>query len=187
MTRHWFDDPIPALDAEVLTAARARQTQLTKPPGSLGRLEELGVTLAAMQGQQHPQLDKVWISIFAADHGVVAENISAFPQVVTAEMVRNFARGGAAISVLAREWNARLEVVNVGTVQPLEELPGVLDARVGPGTANFVHEPAMSLEQLHDALTAGREAAERAAIGGAHLFIGGEMGIGNTTSAAAVG
>ena len=186
MTRHWFDDPIPALDAAALAAAHARQLQLTKPPGSLGRLEELGVTLAAMQGQQRPQLDKVWISVFAADHGVVAEGVSAFPQVVTAEMVRNFARGGAAISVLAREWNARLEVVNVGTVQPLEDLPGVLDARVGPGTANFVHEPAMSLEQLHDALEAGREAAERAAIGGAQLFIGGEMGIGNTTSAAAV-
>lgn len=186
MTRHWFDDPIPALDAAALAAARARQLQLTKPPGSLGRLEELGVTLAAMQGQQHPHLDKVWISVFAADHGVVAEGVSAFPQVVTAEMVRNFARGGAAISVLAREWNARLEVVNVGTVQPLEDLPGVLDARIGPGTANFVHEPAMSLDQLHDALEAGREAAERAAIGGAQLFIGGEMGIGNTTSAAAV-
>ncbi len=186
MTRYWFDDPIPALDAAVLAAARARQLQLTKPPGSLGRLEELGVTLAAMQGQQHPQLDKVWISVFAGDHGVVAEGVSAFPQVVTAEMVRNFARGGAAISVLAREWNARLEVVNVGTVQPLDDLPGVLDARIGPGTANFVHEPAMSLEQLHDALAAGREAAERAAIGGARLFIGGEMGIGNTTSAAAV-
>ncbi len=186
MTRHWFDDRIPALDAAVLAAARTRQLQLTKPPGSLGRLEELGVTLAAMQGQQHPHLDKVWISVFAADHGVVAEGVSAFPQVVTAEMVRNFARGGAAISVLAREWNARLEVVNVGTVQPLEDLPGVLDARIGPGTANFVHEPAMSLDQLHDALEAGREAAERAAIGGAQLFIGGEMGIGNTTSAAAV-
>ncbi len=186
MTRYWFDDPIPALDAAVLAAARARQLQLTKPPGSLGRLEELGVTLAAMQGQQHPQLNKVWISVFAGDHGVVAEGVSAFPQVVTAEMVRNFARGGAAISVLAREWNARLEVVNVGTVQPLDDLPGVLDARIGPGTANFVHEPAMSLEQLHDALAAGREAAERAAIGGARLFIGGEMGIGNTTSAAAV-
>lgn len=124
MTRYWFDDPIPALDAAVLAAARARQLQLTKPPGSLGRLEELGVTLAAMQGQQHPQLDKVWISVFAGDHGVVAEGVSAFPQVVTAEMVRNFARGGAAISVLAREWNARLEVVNVGTVQPLDDLPG---------------------------------------------------------------
>ncbi len=186
MSHRWFNDPIPLPGAAVRDAARARQAQLTKPPGSLGRLEELGVTLAAMQGTQQPSVDKVWISVFAGDHGVVAEGVSAFPQVVTAEMVRNFARGGAAISVLAREWDARLEVVNVGTVQPLEELPGVLDARVGPGVANVVHEPAMTAEQLHDALVAGREAAERAAIGGAHLFIGGEMGIGNTTSAAAV-
>lgn len=186
MTHHWFDDPVPVPNPEVLAAARDRQIQLTKPPGSLGRLEELGITLAAMQATQQPQLDKVWISVFAGDHGVVAEGVSAFPQVVTAEMIRNFARGGAAISVLAREWNARLDVVNVGTVEPLEELPGVLDARIGPGTANFVHQPAMRLEQLYDALDAGREAAERAAIGGAQLFIGGEMGIGNTTSAAAV-
>jgi nicotinate-nucleotide--dimethylbenzimidazole phosphoribosyltransferase len=131
-------------------------------------------------------MDKPWITVFAGDHGVVAESVSAFPQVVTAEMVRNFARGGAAISVLAREWDARLEVINVGTAQPLEELPGVVEARVGPGTANFVHEPAMTVDQLHEALTAGHDAAERAAINGARLFIGGEMGIGNTTSAAAI-
>lgn len=186
MNHHWFDDPIPGPDAATLAAAHKRQAQLTKPPGSLGRLERLGATLAAMQGTQQPQLDQVWITVFAADHGIVAEGVSAFPQVVTAEMVRNFARGGAAISVLAQEWNARLEVVNVGTVQALGDLPGVLDARIAAGTANFVHEPAMSVEQLHDALTTGREAAERASIGGARLFIGGEMGIGNTTSAAAV-
>lgn len=186
MSHHWFDDPIADLDGALLVAARERQLQLTKPPGSLGRLEELGVTLAAMQGTQQPRMDQIWITVFAGDHGVTAEGVSAFPSVVTAEMVRNFARGGAAISVLAREWKARLEVVNVGTVQPLEELPGVLDARVGPGTANFVHEPAMTVAQLHDALAAGHDAAERAAIGGAQLFIGGEMGIGNTTSAAAV-
>jgi nicotinate-nucleotide--dimethylbenzimidazole phosphoribosyltransferase len=186
MSHRWFHDPLPIPDAAVGDAARARQAQLTKPPGSLGRLEELGVTLAALQGTQQPRVDQVWISVFAGDHGVVAEGVSAFPQAVTAEMVRNFARGGAAISVLAREWGARLEVVNVGTVQPLEDLPGVLDARVGPGTANIVHEPAMTAEQLDDALVAGREAAERAAIGGARLFVGGEMGIGNTTSAAAV-
>lgn len=186
MSHQWFEDPISAPDATVLAAARERQTQLTKPPGSLGRLEELGITLAAMQGVQQPRLEKIWITVFAGDHGVVAEGVSAFPQVVTAEMVRNFARGGAAISVLAREWNARLEVVNVGTVRPLEELPGVLDARVGPGTANFVHEPAMDVDRLREALAAGHDSAERAAIGGAHLFVGGEMGIGNTTSAAAV-
>ncbi|MDS4031588.1 MAG: nicotinate-nucleotide--dimethylbenzimidazole phosphoribosyltransferase [Candidatus Contendobacter sp.] len=186
MSHHWYDAPIANLDATVLAAARDRQAQLTKPPGSLGQLEELGVTLAAMQGVQRPRVDKVWITVFAGDHGVVAEGVSAFPQVVTAEMVRNFARGGAAISVLARTWEARLEVVNVGTAQPLEDLPGVLDARVGPGTANFVREPAMTVEWLHDALAAGHDAAERAAINGARLFIGGEMGIGNTTSAAAL-
>ena len=186
MSHHWFDDPIPAPDETTRAAASERQAQLTKPPGSLGRLEALGVALASMQRTQQPRIEQVWITVFAADHGVVAEGVSAFPQAVTAEMVRNFARGGAAISVLAREWGARLDVVNVGTAQPLEELPGVLDARVGPGTANFVHEPAMSVEQLHDALMAGHHAADRAAINGAQLFIGGEMGIGNTTSAAAI-
>jgi nicotinate-nucleotide--dimethylbenzimidazole phosphoribosyltransferase len=186
MSHHWYDAPIAAPDAAVMAAARERQAQLTKPPGSLGQLEELGIALAAMQGTQQPRVDKLWITVFAGDHGVVAEGVSAFPQVVTAEMVRNFARGGAAISVLAREWDARLEVVNVGTAQPLEDLPGVLEARVGPGTANFVQEPAMSAEQLHEALTAGCNAAERAVIDGTRLFIGGEMGIGNTTSAAAI-
>lgn len=186
MSHHWFDDPIPGPDTAVLAAAHGRQAQLTKPPGSLGRLEQIGATLAAMQNTQQPQLDRVWITVFAADHGVTAEGISAFPQVVTAEMVRNFARGGAAISVLAQEWNARLEVVNVGTVQPLEDLPGVLDTRIAAGTANFVYEPAMSIEQLYEALEVGRAAAERASIGGARLFIGGEMGIGNTTSATAI-
>jgi nicotinate-nucleotide--dimethylbenzimidazole phosphoribosyltransferase len=186
MSPRWYDGPIADLDSAARAAARERQSQLTKPPGSLGRLEELGITLAAMQGTQQPRVEKIWIAVFAGDHGVTAEGVSAFPQAVTAEMVRNFARGGAAISVLAQEWNARLEVVNVGTVQAMEELPGVLDARVGPGTANLVREPAMTVAQLRDALLAGHDAAERAAIGGAHLFVGGEMGIGNTASASAV-
>ena len=179
MSALWYDDPITDLDSAVRAAARERQSQLTKPPGSLGRLEELGTVLAAMQGTQQPRVENIWITVFAGDHGVTAEGVSAFPQAVTAEMVRNFARGGAAISVLAQEWSARLEVINVGTVQAIEELPGVLDARVGPGTANFVREPAMTVAQLQGALAAGRGAAERAAIGGAHLFVGGEMGIGN--------
>lgn len=183
----WLQEPIPALDADMLAAARNRQQQLTKPPGSLGRLEEVGVTLAAMQRTQRPSLERVRIVVFAADHGVVAEGISAFPQEVTGEMVRNFARGGAAISVLAREWGVELEVVNVGTREPLEELPGVLDRRAGPGTANFVQQPAMTVQQLVESLAAGREAAERAMAASAQLFMGGEMGIGNTTAAAAVG
>jgi nicotinate-nucleotide--dimethylbenzimidazole phosphoribosyltransferase len=142
MSHPWFDDPIPGPDAATLAAAHERQAQLTKPPGSLGRLERLGATLAAMQGTQQPRLDQVWISVFAADHGIVAEGVSAFPQVVTAEMVRNFARGGAAISVLAQEWNARLEVVNVGTAQALGDLPGVLDARIAPAPPiSFTNPP----------------------------------------------
>jgi nicotinate-nucleotide--dimethylbenzimidazole phosphoribosyltransferase len=187
MNDTWLYDSIPVLDATYLEAAKARQAQLTKPPGSLGRLEELAVTLAAVQQTRQPALERVRIVVFAADHGVVEEGVSAFPQAVTAEMVRNFARGGAAISVLARQWGAELEVVNVGTVQALEALPGVLDRRVGPGTANFLHEPALTPVQLSAALAAGREAAERAAAAQAQLFIGGEMGIGNTTAAAAVG
>lgn len=186
MSHHWFDDPILSPDGAVRAAACERQAQLTKPRGSLGRLEELGVALASMQRTQQPHIEHIWITVFAADHGVVTEGVSAFPQAVTAEMVRNFARGGAAINILAQECGARLDVVNVGTVRPLEELPDVLDARVGPGTANFVHGPAMTVEQLHDALMVGYHAADRAAINGAQLFIGGEMGIGNTTSATAV-
>lgn len=186
MSAYWFNDPLPTLDAAVLAVALERQTQLTKPPGSLGRLEELGITLAAMQNTQQPRVEQIWMTVFVGDHGVVAEGVSAFPQVVTAEMVRNFARGGAAISVLAQEWGARLEVVNVGTVQPMEDLPGVMHTRIGPGTANFVHASAMTIDQLQEALAAGRHAADRATINGAHLFIGGEMGIGNTTSATAV-
>ena len=186
MNIDWLYDPIPELDGGCFAAAQERQAQLTKPPGSLGRLEPLAATLAAMQRTQRPSLERVRIVVFAADHGVVAEGVSAFPQAVTGEMVRNFARGGAAISVLANEWDAELEVFNVGTVQPLGELSRVLDRRVGPGTANFLREPAMTLEQLGAALAAGREAVERAAVADTQLFIGGEMGIGNTTAAAAV-
>lgn len=182
----WLHDPLPPPNAAVLAEAIARQTQLTKPLGSLGRLEALGTQLAAMQNTQQPCVEQLWISIFAGDHGVAAEGISAFPQVVTAQMLRNYAAGGAAISVLAREWGARLEVINLGTLAALDDLPGVMDKRIAAGTANFVHEPAMSAEQMHEALAAGCQAADRAAINGAQLFIGGEMGIGNTTSAAAI-
>jgi nicotinate-nucleotide--dimethylbenzimidazole phosphoribosyltransferase len=140
-----------------------------------------------MQHTQRPTLERVRIVVFAADHGLVAEGVSAYPQAVTAEMVRNFARGGAAISVLARTWDATLEVVNAGTVEPLEALPGVLDRRIGPGTVNVLDGAAMTPAQRDAALGVGVEAAERAAAHGTQLFLGGEMGIGNTTAAAAIG
>lgn len=186
MNMNWLYDPIAEPDAGCFAAAQQRQLQLTKPPGSLGRLEQVAARLAAMQKTDRPSLERVRIVVFAADHGVVAEGVSAFPQVVTGEMVRNFARGGAAISVLANEWEAELEVFNVGTVQPLGELPRVLDRRIGPGTANFLYQAAMTPEQRDAALATGREAVERAAVADTQLFIGGEMGIGNTTAAAAL-
>src|SRR3990172_4682028 len=168
-------------------AALARQGQLTKPPGALARLEDIAVQLAALKGVERPQLQRIHISVFASDHGVAAEGVSVFPQAVTAEMVRNFARGGAAISVLAKQLSATLEVINLGTVSVVEALPGVRDERIAAGTANFSQQAAMNETQLAAALQSGRDAVLRAKQSGAQLFIGGEMGIANTTAASAIG
>jgi nicotinate-nucleotide--dimethylbenzimidazole phosphoribosyltransferase len=162
-----------------------RQAELTKPAGSLGRLETLAARLAAMQASERPSLARVWISVFAADHGVAEEGVSAYPQSVTREMCRVFVAGGAAISVLAREIGAALEVVDAGVAEPLAS-PGIVDARAGSGTANFTRGAAMSETQRDRALGGGTEAVSRARSYDAQLFIGGEMGIANTTAAAAL-
>lgn len=183
--RPWWQQPIAAPSATAIEAARLRQSQLTKPPGSLGVLEQLAERMAGFQNSAAPRVDSVAITVFAADHGVVAEGVSAFPQVVTAEMVRNFARGGAAISVLAKELGATFSVVNMGTVEPLEPLgpiSRVVDYQLAPGTANFCHSPAMTATQCDQALAAGRDNV----VTQSQLFVGGEMGIGNTTAAAAL-
>lgn len=185
-TTEWLQVTAAAPHDDFRLAAEAHQANLTKPPGALGRLEHAAITLAALQGTERPCVDRVNIVVFAADHGVTIEGVSAFPQAVTAEMVKNFARGGAAINVLARELDAELEVMNLGTINGPEHLEGVLNLHLGPGTANFCREPAMSEAQLARAVNAGRQAAERARLAGAQLFIGGEMGIGNTTSATAL-
>ncbi len=182
----WLNVPCAPLNHVTRGEAEHRQTQLTKPPGALGRLESVAIQLAAMQGTARPGLERVRIAVFAADHGVAAEGVSAFPQAVTAEMIRNFARGGAAISVLAQHLGASLEVMNLGTVVDTGPLDGVLHLPLGAGTANFTQDAAMSCEQLARALNAGRQSAERAKVADAQLFIGGEMGIGNTTAASAV-
>lgn len=182
----WENIQPRALDEDAMIAARTRQSVLTKPPGALGMLETVAIKLAGMQGQVCPNADKVWISVFAGDHGVAAENVSAFPQVVTAEMVKNFARGGAAISVLARELGAQLEVVNLGTVGDASGALGVREVILGRSTANFTRESAMTSDQTAHALTAGAECVMRASEVGSTLFIGGEMGIANTTSATAI-
>ena len=186
MTTSWLKQPCAALNETARTAALARQGQLTKPPGALGRMEDIAVELAAWQGQEQPTMERVYIGIFAADHGVAEEGVSLFPQAVTAEMVRNFARGGAAISVLARHLNATLEVINLGTVSEVEPLKNVRDERIAPGTANFAKQPAMDAGQCAAAMQIGRNAALRARQQDAQLFIGGEMGIANTTSASAM-
>lgn len=178
--------PAPPPDTQWAERARQRQAQLTKPPGSLGALEPLVIRLASLQQRECPSVARVHISIFAADHGVAAEGVSAFPQAVTAQMVDNFAAGGAAISVLARQLGASLEVIDLGTVSPSQVTSGVRRERIAPGTANLAREPAMTDVQLMQALGAGRAAAGRAKAAGAELFIGGEMGIANTTSAAAL-
>ena len=186
MTDTWWLNPCKAIDANAYEQALARQQQLTKPAGSLGQLEALAVQLAGLQGQVKPSVEQLWIAIFAGDHGVVAEGVSAFPQEVTGQMLHNFVSGGAAISVLARQLNAQLEVVDLGTVTPTLDLPGVRHLNIGAGTANFVNGPAMTAAQGRLALQAGRDSALRALQGGAQLFIGGEMGIGNTTAASAL-
>lgn len=186
MNTNWLAQPCAALNETARAAALARQGQLTKPPGSLGQLEALAVQLVAMQGVERPAVDHAAIVIFAGDHGIAAENVSAFPQAVTAEMVKNFARGGAAISVLAKTLGARLEVVNLGTVNDPGEWQNVVRAIIAPSTANFAAEPAMTEAQLAQALQAGRDSVLRARKHGAQIFIGGEMGIANTTSASAI-
>lgn len=182
----WWQMPCQPLDEAAMAAARERQQQLTKPAGSLGQLEALAIQLAGLQGRERPSLEHVAISLFAGDHGVVDEGVSAYPQAVTGQMLRNFVGGGAAISVLARQLHATLEVVDLGTVDPTLALPGVRHEHLGPGTANFAQQPALTEAQLQAALQVGRDSALRGAAQGAQLFIGGEMGIGNTTAAAAL-
>jgi len=159
---------------------------LTKPPGSLGQLETLAVKLAALLNDPTPCIEQPQIVLFAADHGVVAEGVSAFPQVVTGEMIRNFSRGGAAIAVLAAAQNIPLHVVNLGTAHEMEALDRVTQANIMPGTENFTQAPAMTGEQYAQALAVGKDAVEQLFEQGGDLFMAGEMGIGNTTSATAI-
>ncbi|HEX8595288.1 MAG TPA: nicotinate-nucleotide--dimethylbenzimidazole phosphoribosyltransferase [Pseudomonas sp.] len=185
MSNSWWLSPSKPTNSAVREQALARQQQLTKPTGSLGQLERVAVQLAGLQGRVKPGADALWIAIFAGDHGVVAEGVSAYPQEVTGQMLHNFVTGGAAISVLAQQLAAQLEVVDLGTVSALS-LPGVRHLHIGAGTANFAKGPAMTQEQGLMALQAGRDSVLRAKAAGSELFVAGEMGIGNTASASAV-
>lgn len=190
MNQHWTANPIPPADRAAADAAEERQDRLTKPPGSLGQLEDIAITLAKVANGREPAVDPVSITVFAADHGIAATDlgarVSAYPAEVTLQMLHNFASGGAAINVLARLLDATLEVIDVGTAGDPGPIEGVMQHRAGNGTADLRETDAMTPEQLEIALQAGQEAAERAHERGARLFIGGEMGIGNSTSAAAL-
>lgn len=182
----WLYNSITEPDARWYEKAVSHQAQLTKPPGSLGILEDVAVRLSAMQQTLSPSLEQVAIRIFAADHGVVNEGVSAFPQTVTVEMIRNFNQGGAAISVLAKSLAADFAVVNMGTANPAPEGDAIVQCPVAAGTQNFCSAPAMTSEQLNQALKTGADIADQLQAEQTQLFIGGEMGIGNTTSAAAI-
>ena len=181
----WYLEPVKPIDRDAISRGEARQASLTKPPGSLGELERVAVRFCGMLGDS-PVIRSPSVVVFAADHGVAVDGVSAFPQAVTGEMVRNFANGGAAISVLSQAQEAHLEVVQLGTVNDPGDLPGVIRAFIAPSTGNLATEPAMTAEQLSMAMTAGKDAVARAAGKGADLLIPGDMGIGNTTAAAAM-
>lgn len=180
-------DAVGPVSREAAAAARERHNQLTKPPGSLGRLEDLGVQLASISGNVPPPVpDQVTIAVFAADHGVVAEGVSAWPQEVTAQMVANFVTGGAAISVIGRHIQARVVVVDVGVATDLPVDDGVHDRRIRDGSRNLATTAALTANEVSAALDVGASVAAAAVDEGAQLLVTGEMGIGNTTSATAL-
>lgn len=157
-----------------------------KPPGSLGRLDAIAKTVALVQQTLRPDPDPARTIVFAGDHGVAGEGVSAYPAEVTPAMVRTMAAGTAAISVLSRTFGIANEIVDVGVNADIESLAGVVHAKVGPGTKNFAKEPAMTASECRAAWNIGVDAAKRAADAGAKTIILGEVGIGNTTSAAAI-
>ncbi len=177
---------IRPIDTNWIRKAEARQLELTKPPGSLGRLEEIANRCAAIFESFSFSVSKPRIVIFAGDHGVCAEGVSPFPQAVTAQMVLNFLRGGAAINALARVGAIELRVVDVGVAEILPEVAGLFLRKVAAGTCNFCAGPAMSDEETRTAIGVGIEMANQAVADDCDLLGFGEMGIGNTTPASAL-
>ncbi len=178
---------IAPLDEAAAAEATAHHARLTKPRGSLGRLEDAGVRLAAIAGESPPPVpEPATVAVFAADHGVLAEGVSPWPQEVTAQMVANFCAGGAAINVVAGQAGARVVVVDVGVAASLAPAPALLDCKVRPGTANLAREPAMSVAEARRALDVGAVTAAELVADGARCLITGDMGIANTTPSAAL-
>ncbi len=178
---------IRPVDFSLAARVQARLDNLTKPRGSLGRLEELALRCALIAGQERPQVRKKVLFVCCGDHGVCDEGVSAYPRAVTAQMVYNFLRGGAAITVLARQFDVAVRVVDFGVDHDFDpQLTGLLHRKIGQGTANFTQGPAMSSAAAVQAVEAGVDLAVDAVRGGAQLLGIGEMGIGNSTAATAL-
>jgi len=179
-------ESIQPLDGKAMAGARARQDILTKPPGSLGRLEDLSVQLAGIQGKVLPQIKNKAVIVMAGDHGVVAEKIGNWPQEVTAQMVLNFLRGGAGINAIARQVGARVIVVDMGVATDLKSHPDLLSRKIGYGTRNMARGAAMTPEQAVQAIETGIELMSSDVAKGLDIIGTGDMGIGNTTASSAI-
>lgn len=176
---------IKPLDADSMVETEKRWDSLSKPPKSLGKLEELIIQLAGIQRSSLPKIGKKIVLCYAGDHGVVKEGVSPSQQIVTAEMVKNFVNGGAAISVLAKQTGADLSVIDTGMVNSIDH-PRVLQMSIAPGTKNMAEGPAMTRDQAIRAVELGFQLAKKHIKEGASLIATGEMGVGNTSSASAI-
>jgi nicotinate-nucleotide--dimethylbenzimidazole phosphoribosyltransferase len=178
---------IRPLDVTAMTAARELQGRLTKPAGSLGQLEELAVQLAGLAGRCPPPVpSRPVVAVFAGDHGVHAQQVTPWPQEVTAQMVANFLAGGAVVNAFARQIGADVIVVDVGVATPVDHHEALRVRRVRPGTADLSREPAMSRDEAREALEVGAQVAAELVAAGYDCLITGDMGIANTTPAAAL-
>jgi nicotinate-nucleotide--dimethylbenzimidazole phosphoribosyltransferase len=179
-------DRIQPTDSRLLAQAQARLDRLTKPVGSLGRLEELAARYVMITGETEPKVPRGAVFTFAADHGVTVEGVSAYPSAVTPQMVLNFLRGGAGVNVLARHAGIEVRIVDIGVAFDFEQVPGLIHRKVMPGTKNLLVESAMNPLQAEQSLQVGIELATEAARQGIGLIGTGEMGIGNTTASSAI-
>jgi nicotinate-nucleotide--dimethylbenzimidazole phosphoribosyltransferase len=177
---------IQPLDGSLYEKAKDRLDRLTKPLGSLGRLEELAASYVTITGELKPSIPRGLVFTFAADHGVTVEGVSAYPREVTPQMVLNFLRGGAGVNVLARHAGVNVRVVDIGVDHEFGPVPGLLDRKIMKGTRNLSVEPAMTRDQAEQAVMVGVELATEAVREGVGLIGTGEMGIGNTTPSAAI-
>ncbi len=177
---------IQPVDKNALSLAKTRQETLTKPAGSLGRLEALSIQIAGIQAKALPQVTRKAVIVMVADHGVVAEGTSAYPQEVTAQMVLNFVRGGAAITVICRQIGAKVIVVDIGIAGKTSAFMGIQHHKIAQGTRNMCLGPAMTLDEAKDSIETGIAVVQSEVNKGLDIVATGEMGIGNTTASSAI-